>query len=590
MRTRYPVEISTLALLLPILCAGQSGADPQQHDEEAHLGKVSQPLVGGTVVDVDTREAYGLLTLNDRCSASLLRNVWAITAAHCVDRPGTVDGEFVTKPEDSITLRGDWRTVQERQSMRIITFRPLDLAIVRVSKPFVVNHSDTNYNREIYRDPMDNLPLTVFGRGIMQFAHDDVPVQSDDEYRVGHFSVGKHTTKDYVIASSQDTWLAGGDSGGPSFTAGPDGDQLVGVHSTAGVTCVEGHACGFWPGPGPAPAGYRMHEWVASTYDQTDALASAAWNDVDRYLGAYVPVFVKLSPRVKLDNPGPPLSICDSAREARARHSPAAPTLEQQCLAVGETSAPAPPPSADINALAARGAQLVAQDPQAAELRGQQRDADAQRGFDIGMGAADGQTMPGPGKQRLHDALPAAQRDGYAAAVAYSLSHNTHVIADYAPRGQQLANADPLALELRDSQPTATARMGFDIGMGVAEGQTAPGPGKQRIHDALPLDQQEGFDWAVAFTLERNRNADLAAAGAAVVVADPQLRERREQIPSPMLKLGFNIAVGLFAAPALGGQGLPTNASGAISVCDGLGPAARRGFAAAAAAYDEEGR
>ena len=31
---------------------------------------------------------------------------------------------------------------------------------------------------------------------------------------------------------------------------------------------------------------------------------------------------------------------------------------------------------------------------------------------------------------------------------------------------------------------------GFDIGLAAAEGQTAPGPGKQRIHDSLTLEQR----------------------------------------------------------------------------------------------------
>ena len=253
------------------------------------------------------------------------------------------------------------------------------------------------------------------------------------------------------------------------------------------------------------------------------------------------------------------------------------------------TSQPASTRSAmtvDVDALAARGAILAGQDALAGELRGRQTTA-GQRGFDIGMGAADGQTLPGPGKQRVHDALPKEQQAGYAAAVAYSLSRNNQVISDYAPRGMQLANQDPLALELRDSQPTAAARTGFDIGMAAAEGQTAPGPGKQRVHDALPLDQQEGFEWAVTFTLQRNRHADLAAAGAAVARADPQLRAHRDEVASALVRLGYDIGVGLFAAPSLGGQGRTPDAPEAISVRDGLGPAARRGFAAAAAACAE---
>jgi hypothetical protein len=54
---------------------------------------------------------------------------------------------------------------------------------------------------------------------------------------------------------------------------------------------------------------------------------------------------VKTFGRVNLPPPSPldpPVSICDMARRARARNSPAAPNLEAQCRAAGET----PPPSA----------------------------------------------------------------------------------------------------------------------------------------------------------------------------------------------------------------------------------------------------
>ena len=80
-----------------------------------------------------------------------------------------------------------------------------------------------------------------------------------------------------------------------------------------------------------------------------------------------------------------------------------------------------------------------------------------------------------------------------------------------AAKGEAIANEDPLAVELRNQLPDDLSRRGFDIGMAAAEGQTLPGPGKEKIGASLPATQQRGYNIAVSFSLERNRNADLAA-------------------------------------------------------------------------------
>src|SRR5258708_12027465 len=78
-----------------------------------------------------------------------------------------------------------------------------------------------------------------------------------------------------------------------------------------------------------------------------------------------------------------------------------------------------------------------------------------------------------------------------------------------AARGEAIANEDPLAVELRNQQPGDSARRGFDIGMGVAEGHTLPGPGKDKICASLPPPEPGGCSIAVLFSLERNRNPKL---------------------------------------------------------------------------------
>ena len=84
-----------------------------------------------------------------------------------------------------------------------------------------------------------------------------------------------------------------------------------------------------------------------------------------------------------------------------------------------------------------------------------------------------------------------------------------------AAKGTVLASQDPMAAEIRKLLADASARRGFDIGLAVAEGQTLPGPGKQRIHDSLLPGEQESYSIAVAYSLARNRLA-AAKAGAAI--------------------------------------------------------------------------
>jgi len=320
--------------------------------------------------------------------------------------------------------------------------------------------------------------------------------------------------------------------------------------------------------------------WAISTRRCTDASVAPLWDEVDRYLGAFVPpkqligtfeAGVKPAGRVIVPGspPSPPLPICDAARAARARNSPAAPGLEGQCLAL-------------INAFAAKGEAIANQDPAAVALRNRQPDASARRGFDIGIAAAEGQSAPGPGKQSIHDSLPAAEQSGYAAAVSFSLARNRNLEEkrneELAARGVEIANQDPLAVELRNQQPDGPTRRGFDIGMGAAAGQTAPGPGKDRIRDSLPPAERAGFVTAVAFSLERNKYADRAATGARIAAADPVVAQARNAKSDVFYRLGFDIATAIFGDPALGAQGNTALGPGSIGVGDSLSPSGQRGF------------
>jgi hypothetical protein len=158
-------------------------------------------------------------------------------------------------------------------------------------------------------------------------------------------------------------------------------------------------------------------------------------------------------------------------------------------------------------------------------------------------------------------------------------------VDELAAKGPGIAAQDPLALELRNQLPDALARRGFDIGMAAAEGQTAPGPGKQRIHDGLSRPEQVGFRLAVLFSLERNRQAEFAATGGRIARSDERVAAARNAETDVFFKLGFDIASGIFGPRALGAQGNTLTGPGSLGIRDSLSSSGQRGFNAAVNFY-----
>ncbi|MEP7147544.1 MAG: hypothetical protein ABI857_01495 [Acidobacteriota bacterium] len=175
--------------------------------------------------------------------------------------------------------------------------------------------------------------------------------------------------------------------------------------------------------------------------------------------------------RVKITSPtaAAPTSICDSARDARARNSPAAPGLEEKCRAAGAAGEKPPPlalgrvkvpaagtlptlliceasrgararnspaaPGLEAQCrayFAAKGAAIAQVDEIVAEARGAaEADALYQQGFDIATGifgdpalGAQGNTATGPGSLGIRDSLTAAGQRGFNASVTLHLSRN----------------------------------------------------------------------------------------------------------------------------------------------------------------------
>lgn len=235
------------------------------------------------------------------------------------------------------------------------------------------------------------------------------------------------------------------------------------------------------------------------------------------------------------------------------------------------------------------GATIAEADEAVKAVRSNEPDPLYQLGFDIATAifgdkalGAQGNTATGPGSLGIRNSLSDDAKWGFDAAVKFHLSRGSGGTSTsysaFAARGNELANADPLALELRSRQNAAGGQRGFDIAMGAAEGQTAPGPGKQRIRDSLPLAEQAGFDAALLYTLDRNRYADRAAIGAAIAEADPVVAQARTADPNVLFWLGFDIASAIFGDPALGAQGNTATGPGSLGIRNTLSPAAQRGF------------
>jgi hypothetical protein len=186
-----------------------------------------------------------------------------------------------------------------------------------------------------------------------------------------------------------------------------------------------------------------------------------------------------------------------------------------------------------------------------------------------------------PNKKLATPTIPQAAERAPVVTVAVPLDE----LDALAIRGEGIAAQDALSAELRERAGEGAAKRGFDIGMAAAEGQTQDGPGKKRIRASLGAVEQQGYDVALAFSLQRNANAARAAIGAAIANADVEVAEARAREQDAFYWLGFDIASGIFGDPAAGAQGNTATGPGSLGIRDSLDPAAKRGFEASVALH-----
>jgi hypothetical protein len=160
------------------------------------------------------------------------------------------------------------------------------------------------------------------------------------------------------------------------------------------------------------------------------------------------------------------------------------------------------------------------------------------------------------------------------------------VTAPFAAEGRAIAANNALVAALRASEPDGPQRQGFDIGMGIWQGHTADGPGKQAFARTLTPAEQRGYADAAAFSLQWNNNTELAAKGAAIAVKDPEVARTRAlvhgappaSLSAALYSLGFDIATGIFGDPKLGALGNTATGQGSLKIRGTLGPDGQKGF------------
>lgn len=308
------------------------------------------------------------------------------------------------------------------------------------------------------------------------------------------------------------------------------------------------------------------------------------------------PNYVKSVGRIRTGAvPGEPIPLCEAARIARARNSPAASGLEQQCADIGKIR----PVGRVVGASSAGSSLSICEAAQAARNRNspaapglEQRCAESTSVR--ATGRVTGTGVSGPPLPICDAAAQARDRNSPAAeglknqclALGGRVPDPPPVVAapalpdinDLAAAGATIARADRMSAELRSRQPRGPIRFGFDVGMGAAEGQTEWGPGKDTIMRSLGAAEQEGFKVAISFVLDRNRNAALAATGAQIARRDGVVARARMGEDDVRYWLGFDIASGIFGPQKWGAQGNTLEGPGSTAIREALSPVAQRGF------------
>ena len=247
--------------------------------QEENLGTSQSPLISDVVVTEAQQEELGLLqmTANGRgCSASLLTNSWAISAAHCLDAAAM-------RMPANVQLNGNWGAHAQLGTADYI-YRSwglddrgyyYDFAVIHLRNPMRVNGATTGYVRELSElslSDMKYVNVAVYGRGMNVLAGVNqqtgvaMPSRGDNQFRSFVFTVNRiERSLFWYPKGPKGEMVGGGDSGGPSFEMTRGIPRIAGVHALCHTTCLAGRSC-------PATDSWT---WVSSIEECADAPVGA---------------------------------------------------------------------------------------------------------------------------------------------------------------------------------------------------------------------------------------------------------------------------------------------------------------------------